>query len=147
MVDLTGATEPVGAAVPTGAAGVVLLTKVGGTTGATEGATGAVPTGVTLGTGVTLTGAGAALVATSTGEEDGTTGLTTGTELGTTGTALVGATTGAELTGLVTVQGQLVIVKVVAWKKSASVTVLVLRRNFPQECELPQSQHRLKTRG
>lgn len=72
VVDLTGATEPVGAAVPTGAAGTVLLTKVGGgtdTTGATEGTTGAVPTGAeligaTLGAGLTLTGGATALVAT-----------------------------------------------------------------------------------
>jgi len=91
--DLAGATVPDdGAAVPAGEpAGAVLLAKVGGTTGAGATEAGAVPTGAVdtgaLAAGVTLT----------------------------TGAALVGATAGVELaTGLVTVHGQLVIVRVVA---------------------------------
>ena len=166
MVDLTGATEPVGAAVPTGA-GTVLLTKVGGgtgTDGATEGTTEAVPTGVligaALGTGVTLAGGATALVATSVGVEetgigagDDETGTgageegTTTTELETTGgagTALVGTATGVELmTGLVTVQGQSVIVNVVAWREESVMPA----DKLVEAVNAPQSRRRWKTRG
>lgn len=123
--DGTGATEPVGAAVPTGAAGAVLLTKVGGGTtmlGAPEGA-GAVPTGAegigaADGTAVTLTAG--ALLGTSTGAEEGTTTGADETGAGMTGVTLtagaeVAGITGTDATGLVTVHGQSVIVRVVAW--------------------------------
>lgn len=124
VVLLTGAALPVGAAVPTGATGTVLLTKVGGGTMTADalgaGATETELTATTDGAGVTV----AMLVATSTGVEE-TTGATTGVELtgtaevettgATTGVLTTGAAAGVELvTGLVKVQGQLVIVKVVA---------------------------------
>lgn len=117
-----GAT-PDGAAVPTGGDGMVLLTKIGSPTeavdaiGAAEGAIGEGTTGAELiaaadGDGVTLT-AGAALVAASAGEETGAGLETTGAAAGELDT---GAAAGVELvTGLVRVQGQFVIVKVVAW--------------------------------
>lgn len=133
-VALLAGETPVGAAVPTGAAWRVLLTKSGGAAeaadaiGAPDGAIGADPTGAALigaadGAGVTLT----ALVAASTGEETGAAELET-TEaaagelaIGTpAGELTIGAADGAGVelvTGLVKVQGQLVIVKVVAWEK------------------------------
>ena len=83
----------------TGTAGVVLLTKVGGA-------------GITDGLDVTRGGETTGTVdATSAGEVAtgvvGTTGTEVATSAGEVGTAV---------TGLVTVQGQLVIVRVVAWR-------------------------------
>lgn len=101
LTDATGAAEPEGVAVPAGAvvgdctggaAGPVLLEKIG-----------------LAGAGMT----GAAVVATSAGLV-ATGELATGVML-TTGAA-VGAMAGEVETGLVTVQGQLVIVRVVAWR-------------------------------
>lgn len=123
---------PVGAAVPTGAAAMVLLTNSGGATeaadaiGAPDGAIGAGTTGAELIGAAVMLATGAALVAAWTGEE-----MTGAAELETTGAAAgelaigtpageltVGAAAGVELvTGLVKVQGQLVIVSVVAWEK------------------------------
>jgi len=104
---VAGVTGLEGAAVPTGATtGAVLLAKMGAatevwTTGATEVTSGAADETTTAGA-TDLTGA------TEETETTGTAWLTTGT--------LVAATTG--VTGLVRVQGQLVMVK-----RVASVTV------------------------
>ena len=100
----TGAEEPVGAAVPdgtTGTAGVVLLTKVGGA-------------GITVGLDVTR-GATGTVDATSTGEAEVTTGTTGAVVATSAGEVAIGV--GTAVTGLVTVQGQSVIVRVVAWKR------------------------------
>ena len=96
--------EPVGCAVPdgaTGTAGVVLLTKVGGA-------------GMTEGLDVTM-GATGMVDATSAGELGVTTGATGAVVATSTGEVATGV--GTVVTGLVTVQGQLVIVRVVAWKR------------------------------
>lgn len=87
-------------------AGVVVLAKMGGTTVAEGMITGAVVRGTLI------VVEGAAVVATSAADEDGTA----------TGVTLVATTTGVALllmTGLVTVQGQSVMVRVVACRKRA----------------------------
>ena len=132
--------EPVALAVPegtTGTAGVVLLTKIGGA-GVTDGLD--VTMGVTTGT----------EVATSAGEV-ATTGVvgTTGTEVATSAGEV-----GTAVTGLVTVQGQLVIVRVVAWKGRV-LAFSRLTRGFvasqvtlrERVSGLPQSQRRLMMRA
>ena len=120
----------------TGTAGVVLLTKIGGA-GVTDGLDETM--GVTTGT----------EVATSTGEVAtgvvGTTGTEVATSAGEVGTAV---------TGLVTVQGQLVIVRVVAWKGRV-LAFSRLTRGFvasqvtlrERVSGLPQSQRRLMMRA
>ena len=92
-------------------AGTELLAKTG-TTGA--GMTGAAVVATSAGEEAATGELAAAVVATSAGL------VTTGAaaaELTLTTGAAVGATAGALVTGLVTVQGQLVIVRVVAWKR------------------------------
>ncbi len=144
-VALLAGDTPVGAAVPTGADGMVLLTNVGGAAeatdaiGAADGATGAGTTGAELiaaadGAGVTPT-TGAALVAASTGEETGPADVeTTGAAAG---ELTVGAAAGVELvTGLVKVQGQLVMVSVVAWREILSVKGFPSSRPWEErDCE------------
>ena len=135
--------EPVALAVPegaTGTAGVVLLTKVGGA-------------GITDGLDVTMGGETTGTVdATSVGEVAtgvvGTTGTEVATSAGEVGTAV---------TGLVTVQGQLVIVMVVAWREEvlAFCKFEVIAGLFASQghsegavvSRLPQSQRRLMMRA
>ena len=121
-----------GAAVPAGmdaggadgTAGTVVLAKVGGLTG-TEGEAGAVPTGA-LTRGAVPTGT-----------------LTTGTAL-TVGIATGVETTGVALgvTGLVTVHGQFVTIRVVAWRKRVSSSAPLRSTSV----YIPQSRRRWKLR-
>ncbi len=85
----------------TGTAGVVLLTKVGGA-------------GMTVGLDVTM-GATGTVDATSAGEAEVTMGATGADVATSAGEVATGV--GTAVTGLVTVQGQSVIVRVVAWKR------------------------------